>query len=92
MNIRNVLRTYGLLRQLTDDESALLTTLRGMSDSERDLLVESLAPAKAKAKRKAGTKSRRASALGEQIATNLQQREPQPADESSDVQAASTTS
>ena len=33
MNIRNVLRTYSLLRQLTDDESALLETLRNATDN-----------------------------------------------------------
>lgn len=42
MNLRNVLRAYSHLRQLTDDESALLETLRAMNDSERELLVESL--------------------------------------------------
>jgi hypothetical protein len=46
MNLRTVLRTYALLRQLTDDESALLETLRGMSEGERELLVESLSPEK----------------------------------------------
>lgn len=46
MNIRNVLRTYALLRQLSDDESVLLQTLRGLNDGERELLVESLQPAK----------------------------------------------
>lgn len=46
MNIRNVLKTYSLLRTLSDDESALLTTLRSMNDTERELLVESLSPTK----------------------------------------------
>ena len=46
MNLRNVLRAFTLLRQLTDDESALLVTLRGMSEGERELLVESLNPEK----------------------------------------------
>jgi hypothetical protein len=46
MNLRNVLRTYGLLRQLTDDETALLNTLRAMNDNERELLVQSLQPEK----------------------------------------------
>jgi len=46
LNLRNVLRTYSLLRQLSDDESALLATLRGLNDGERDLLVESLRPTK----------------------------------------------
>ena len=51
MNLRNVLKTYSLLRSLTDDESALLATLRAMTDTERELLVESLAPAKPAAKK-----------------------------------------
>lgn len=54
MNLKTVLRTYGLLRQLTDDESALLATLRGMNDGERELLVESLQPEKVAAKKKLG--------------------------------------
>lgn len=53
MNLRNVLRTYALFRQLTDDESALLATLRGINDSERELLVESLQPEKTAAKKPA---------------------------------------
>lgn len=57
MNLRNVLRTYALLRQLTDDESALLETLRELSDSEREQLVESLAPVRTAAKKPA-SKSR----------------------------------
>lgn len=44
MNLKNVLRTYGLLRSLTDNESALLETLRGLSESDREQLVESLSP------------------------------------------------
>lgn len=51
MNYKLVLKTYSQLRQLTDDETALLNTLRGMNDAERELLAETLGPAvKAKAK------------------------------------------
>lgn len=46
LNLKAVLRTYTLLRQLTDDETALLNTLRGMSDGDRELLVQSLQPEK----------------------------------------------
>jgi hypothetical protein len=46
MNLRNVLRTYALLRSLTDDESALLETLRGLSESDRELMVQELSPSK----------------------------------------------
>lgn len=56
MNIRNVLRTYSLLRQLTDDETALLETLRGMNDAERESLVVALQPERVTTK-KAGKKS-----------------------------------
>lgn len=54
MNFKQVLKAYSLLRQLSDDESALLATLRGMNDSERELLVESLQPEKVAAKKKLG--------------------------------------
>jgi len=57
MNLKTVLRTYALLRQLTDDETALLNTLRQMNESERELLVESLAPAKVVSKKKATKKA-----------------------------------
>src|ERR1043165_6823750 len=46
LNLKTVLKTYSLLRNLTDDETALLNTLRSMNDTERELLVESLAPTK----------------------------------------------
>src|SRR4026207_2537578 len=57
MNLKTVLRTYALLRQLTDDETALLNTLRGMSDSERELLMESLQPGTGTGKKKVGKKT-----------------------------------
>jgi hypothetical protein len=70
-----VLRTYGLLRQLSDDETALLETLRGLNVSEREQLVESLAPIKAAKKpRKPSSKSARASSMAETLNSNLQQR------------------
>lgn len=70
MNIRNVLKAYSLLRQLSDDETALLTTLRNLNDSEREQLVESLVPTKGTgkgAKKKRSTKSPRATSLQQQI-------------------------
>lgn len=73
MNIRNILKAYSLLRSLTDDESALLATLRSLNDTERELLVESLSPSvksTKKAGKKAGkgaSKSARASSLQQQI-------------------------
>lgn len=68
MNLRNVLRTYALLRQLSDDESALLDTLRSLSESERDQLVETLSPVKvAKKATKKSSKSRRAESLAEKL-------------------------
>jgi len=74
LNLRNVLRTYSLLRALTDDESALLETLRGMNDTERELLVETLVPGKMvtkKAVKKGAGKSQRASGMAETLKKNL---------------------
>jgi hypothetical protein len=76
MNLKNVLRTYSLLRLLTNDESALLETLRSLSESEREQLVESLSPGKAvgkKRKVKSGGKSSRAASLAEQIKSSKRQ-------------------
>lgn len=70
MNLKLVLRTYSALRQLTDDETALLETLRGMTDAERELTVETLSPQvkpTKKAGKKAAGKSRRAASLANQI-------------------------
>jgi hypothetical protein len=70
VNIRTVLRTYSLLRQLTDDETALLETLRSLTDSDREQLVESLAPVKVAVKkrvRKAQVRSQRAESLASAI-------------------------
>lgn len=75
MNIRNVLTVYTKLRNFTDDESALLETLRAMNDSERELLVETLSPQKSSSKKPSsksaarGAKSKRASSLRQQIST-----------------------
>lgn len=77
MNMKNVLKTYSLLRQLTDDESALLETLRAMNDSERELLVETLSPQKSSSKKPSsksagkGAKSRRAEGMQAQLNTRL---------------------
>lgn len=79
MNIRNVLRTYSLLRQLTDDESALLETLRGATEAERQLLVETLSPQKMGTKRagkkssKGASKSSRASGMEATLKRSLEQ-------------------
>lgn len=72
MNLRNVLKTYSLLRTLSDDETALLNTLRGMNESERELLVESLAgktvkKTTKKSSKSSASKSPRASSLQQQI-------------------------
>jgi hypothetical protein len=76
MNLRNVLRTYALLRSLTDDESALLETLRGLSESDREQLVESLSPSggrKKKAAKKSSSKSPRASGMAAALNRSLSQ-------------------
>lgn len=78
MNLRNVLSAYSKLRQLTDDESALLETLRGLNDAERESLVLALQPEKTATKRagrksnKPASKSSRASGMAAAISGNLQ--------------------
>lgn len=46
MSYRDVLKIFKLERELTDDETALLNTLRGMSESEREMLAETVGPVK----------------------------------------------
>lgn len=76
MNLRNVLRTYALLRQLTDDESALLATLRGMNESERESLVLAMQPEKPAIKKRkprtGGGKSQRASNMAATLGKSLE--------------------
>lgn len=44
MSYKDVLKIFKLERELSDDESALLNTLREMSDTDRELLAETLGP------------------------------------------------
>lgn len=89
MNLRNVLRAYSLLRQFTDDESALLETLRAATDTERALLVDTLSdkPQKKAGKKAAGGggrstgKSQRAAGLGSAIDHSLSQRRQETIDD-----------
>lgn len=53
MNLRNVLRAYSLLRQLSDDESALLNILRALNDNDREQLIATMSD---KPQKKAGKK------------------------------------
>lgn len=55
MSFKDILKVFKLERELTDDETALLNTLRGMSESERELLAETLGPP-VKTKAKSATK------------------------------------
>jgi hypothetical protein len=75
VNFKLVLKAYSTLRQLTDDESALLATLRGMSEPEREALVVAMQPerttGKKKATKKTGGKSPRASAMAATLGKNL---------------------
>jgi hypothetical protein len=72
-----------LLRQLSDNETALLETLRGLNVSEREQVVESLAPIKAAKKpRKPRGKSARASSMAETLNKNLQQQRRETVDDS----------
>lgn len=72
MNIRNVLKTYSLLRTLSDDETALLNTLRSMNENERELLVGSLAPTPQKKTAKKATKKANKGASKSAHASSLQ--------------------
>lgn len=68
MSLRQVLTIYNAERQLTDDETALLNTLRKMTDAERGMFVDGLSdkPQKKSAKKsttKPATKSTRAQSL-----------------------------
>jgi hypothetical protein len=71
MNIRAVLRTYGMLRSLTDDESALLETLRRFTETEREAFVEALGPQKPATKRKRSSKSAGKSAKAQSLASAI---------------------
>lgn len=65
MDFKRVLKVYSLQRQLTDDETALLNTLRGMTDAERELLAESLGPpAKAKSTKPSTKKFKKCDVCG----------------------------
>lgn len=74
MNIRQVLKAFTALRQLTDDESALLETLRGATEAEREMIAETLLPQKTTAKRasKKSSKSALKSAHGQSISNAIQ--------------------
>ena len=90
MQIRNVLRTYTLLRQLSDDESALLETLRQLSESEREQLVESLSPGRTTSKKsakKSSSKSSRASGMAAAIKKSLESQKRVTAESDSDPNA-----
>ena len=70
MNIRNVLKVYGLLRQFSDDEAALLQTLRSLTEAEQQQMMEALGPqVKRKVAKKVVSKSPRANSLQRQIQT-----------------------
>lgn len=49
-NFKNVLKVYTMMRAFDADDTALLNTLRGASEAEIELLVETVAPTKAKKK------------------------------------------
>ena len=70
-NFRNVLKVYGLMRNFSPDDEALLNTLRGLSDTDREQLIELLGPQKRtttkKLASKGASKSRRAASLASAI-------------------------
>lgn len=74
MNLRNVLRAYSLLRQLSDDESALLNILRALNDNDREQLVASMSDKPSKkstTKKPAGKGGSGKSARGESLAKQI---------------------
>lgn len=88
MNLRNVLRAYSLLRQLSDDEAALLNILRALNDNDREQLVASMSdkPQKKAGKKAAGgggksSKSARASGMAKTLNDNLSQRRQETIDD-----------
>lgn len=65
MNFKLVLKTYSQLRQLNDDERAKLEWLMGLSDTERELLAETLGPpVKAKSAKPATRKFKKCDVCG----------------------------
>lgn len=75
MNYRLVLKTYTALRQMSPDDLALLDTLRGLSDTEREMMMDALSPQKPAAKKstKKRGKSQRASGMAAALSRNLMQ-------------------
>lgn len=76
MSLRQVLTIYNAERQLNDDETALLNTLRRMTDAEREMVSQSLSdkPQKKASKKSSGAaKSRRASGMAEQLSSRRQE-------------------
>lgn len=73
MSLRQVLTIYNAERQLSDDETALLNTLRKMTDAERGLFVDGLSdkPQKKSSKKAAAGngRSKRGESLAKQIQT-----------------------
>lgn len=47
-NLKSILKIYALERDLNPDDLALLNTLRTLTESEREVMVEALQPGKAK--------------------------------------------
>lgn len=81
MNLRNVLRAYGLLRQLSDDESALLNILRALNDNDRDQLVASMSdkPQKKSSKKAGGGgKSKWGESIKKQLINQRQEQQSIP--------------
>lgn len=77
MSLRQVLTIYNAERQLSDDETALLNTLRKMTDAERGMFVEGLTDksqkkAGKKSASKSGSKSSRASGMASAISRSLE--------------------
>lgn len=77
MNLKNILKIYALERQLNPDDIALLETLRGLNDAERESLVVALQPEKTATKRASKKSSKPASKSAHaQLLSSVIQRTP----------------
>jgi hypothetical protein len=82
VNIRKIVNYNNLRKQLAPEELAFADVLLNATDSERELLITALQPAKSAGKKKAaakkaGSKSPRASSMAATLGKNLaQQRKP----------------
>ena len=79
MNIRKIVTYNNLRKAFMPEELVLAEVLYNASETERQMIVESLQPQRVATRRKrGGGKSARASQMSEQIKANLNQRAKEP--------------